>query len=171
MDIISALKTRRAIRSFSDKNIDDKEIEELLSIATLAPSAGNLHSYYFVVIRKNSIKDALVEASFSQEYIKTAPIIIVGCAVGNRSASKYGKRGEKLYSIQDTTLAMYNLWLAAIDKGFSCAWVGALDEKKARVILDLPENLRPIILMPIGYGEEKPQPHTKRKISEFYKNI
>jgi nitroreductase len=171
MDVISAIEKRRSTRDFSEKNIDDSLIEKLLHIATLAPSAGNLQSWFFVVIRKNSIKEALVEATNGQEYITSAPVIITGCADVNKSASKYGERGKQLYAIQDTTLAMYNLWLAAIDNGLSCAWLGALDEQKTRVILDLPSNLRPIILLSIGYSKKTPEAPERKKISNVYKTI
>jgi nitroreductase len=154
MDIEKAIKKRSSIRSFTSQKIQKEDLEHLLEIACLAPSAGNLQSFSLLIVEEKKTKDLLAEAAYGQYFISEAPIVIIGCADLKQSAKKYGKRGEELYCVQDTTLVIYTLWLAALKRNLSAAWVGAFSEREVSKILKLPKNLRPIIMLPIGYSKE-----------------
>lgn len=154
MDIEEVIKKRSSVRSFSSKKISKEDLEDLLKMAVLAPSAGNLQSFLLIVIDNQKTKDLLSKAAYEQYFISEAPTVIVGCVDLKQSAKKYKKRGEDLYCIQDTTLAMYTLWLASLKKGLSAAWVGAFDEKEVSKILKISKNLRPIIILALGYAKK-----------------
>jgi nitroreductase len=171
MDIEEAIKKRASVREFSSKKISKEDLEYLLKIACLAPSAGNLQSFSLLIIDDQKIKDFLSEAAYGQYFISEAPIVIIGCADLKQSAKKYGKRGEELYSIQDTTLVIYTVWLAALKKGLSAAWVGAFSEKEAAKILKLPKNLRPIIMLALGYSKGAPEITEKAFFKEKILNL
>lgn len=47
--------------------------------------------------------------------------------------------------------------LAAYALGLSSCWVGAFDEEEVKFILELPEHIRPLAILPVGYSEEKPE--------------
>lgn len=49
--------------------------------------------------------------------------------------------------------------------------MGAFDEGMVSKILNLPENLRPIIILPVGYPDEEPEITPRRKISDLVKEI
>ena len=171
MDIEEAIKKRSSVREFSSKKILKSDLEHLLKIACLAPSAGNLQSFSLLIIDDQKIKDLLSEAAYGQYFISEAPLVIVGCADLKQSAKKYGKRGEELYSIQDTTLVIHTLWLIALKKGLSAAWVGAFSEKEAANILKLPKNQRPIIMLALGYSKEPPEITEKAPFKEKILNL
>ena len=172
MQTLDAVKKRRSIRNFDpDKSITDKQIDTLLEAARLAPSAGNLQSRYFVFTTDPKIKEKLAESAHNQDFVSAAPLVIVSCADLKRSSSKYGERGSSLYAIQDATIATQNIWLAATDIGLATTWVGAFDEKSVAKILDLPDHLRPIAILPIGYPAESPAPTPRQKIKEISKRI
>ncbi len=154
MDVIECIKARKSVRAFEKRHVDDEIIEKLLEAAVNAPSAGNAQDWEFVVVKRDDFKDLLSKAAFGQEFIKEAPVVIVVCTNLRRIYQNYGERGVSLYCIQDTAAATENMLLAACNYGLGACWVGAFNEEKVRQILYLPEHVRPLVIVPIGYPKE-----------------
>jgi len=172
MDVFEAIKKRRSIRRFDpNKEVTDKQIEKLLEAARWAPSAGNMQSWFFVVVKDKKTKDQLVEAARGQDFIAQAPVIFVSCADLERSASRYGSRGSSFYAIQDATIATQNIWLTATEMGLGGVWIGAFEKDEVSQVLELPSHLRPIALLPIGYPAESPSPPSRRSIKEISRKL
>jgi len=167
MDVFEAIKHRRSIREYTRRDVSKDLIEKIIDAARMAPSAGNMQPWEFIVIRDPQRKRKVADAALGQMFIATAPVVIVVCASPSRSASRYGSRGEKLYCLQDTAAATENLHLAAHALGLGTAWVGAFDEAAVGEILQLPPEVRPIAIIPIGYPAEKPSPPPKRNLQEI----
>ena len=122
-----------------------------------APSAGNLLSRKFYFIYREDIRKGLVGAALGQLFIADAPLLIVICA-DKRIADHYGKRGTDLYMLQDSAASVQNLLLAAHEMGLATCWIGAFKEEPVVAALNLPVNLRPIAMVPVGYPAEQPSP-------------
>ena len=155
MDILEIIKNRRSVRSFQKKEIPQEIIDKLIESLIWAPSAGNLQSRKFYFVFNQGIKEKLVGAAQEQDFIAHAPLVIVGCA-DEKISQRYGGRGKELYSICDVSASIQNLMLLAYERGLATCWVGAFDEKKVAEVLNLPGNLRPIVICPVGYPSEKP---------------
>jgi len=172
MEVFEAIRKRRSIRKFDpNKEVTDRQIEKLLEAARWAPSAGNLQSWFFVVVKNKKTKQELAKATLGQDFIAQAPVIIISCADLERSASRYGGRGKKLYAFQDATIATQNLWLAVTEMGLGAVWVGAFNEDEVSQTLNLPSHLRPIAIFPIGYPAESPEPPPRRSIKEISRKV
>ena len=171
MEFFEVIKKRRCIRKFEDKDVSDEQINILLDSARWAPSAGNLQSWFFVVVRDQKVKSQLAKAALFQMFIKNASIIIVSCADIKRSSILYRKRGRELYAIQDATIATQNIFLTATSLGLGACWVGAFNEEKVQEILSLKKHLRPVVIMPIGYPLEIPNPPRRRKLDKISKIV
>jgi nitroreductase len=171
MDVLDAIKGRRSIRAFkSGKDVSEKTVEELIIAAQWAPSAGNIQPWEFIVVRTLEIKKRLTEAAFNQSFMEEAPVVIVVCTDENRSSEGYGQRGRTLYCLQDTAAATQNMHLAAYSTGLGTCWVGAFKEEEVREILNIPNGIRPVALIPIGYASEAPAARRKRAIKELVHN-
>lgn len=157
MDILEIIKGRRSIRAHLKKSIPRNIIEELKESLIWAPSAGNLQARKFYFVFNQGIKKRLVSAALGQAFISEAPLVIVACA-DLRIEKYYGKRGSELYVLQDVAASIQNLMLFCYERGLGSAWVGAFNESKASEILNLPSNLRPVAIIPIGYPAESPKP-------------
>jgi nitroreductase len=167
MDFDKVLENRKCIRRFNlDKKVTKEQIEKILQAAILAPSAGNIQPWHFVVVKNDGIKLRLTEAALGQSFIMQAPVVIVVCIDLERAEWKYGPRGVDLYSIQATAAACENMFLEVTNLGLGACWVGAFDEKEVRNILKLDENFRPVALLPIGYSAESPISPERRPIDE-----
>jgi nitroreductase len=166
MDAMSCIKGRASVRSFRRDDIADVVMDEILEAAIAAPSARNCQDWEFVVVKEQQNKERLAEASGGQGMIREAPVVVVVCS-NLKKISRCGARGESLYSIQDTAAATQNLMLAAWDKGIGSCWVGAFDEGKVRQILVLPEHVRPVAVIPLGYPDEKPVKPERWPLKDF----
>ncbi len=165
-DVIAAIEERRSVRQFEETKIPEATIGRLLASAHLAPSAGNLEPWKFVVVRRDDLKNRLVQAAYGQDFLASAPVCIVVCADPARSASRYGERGAKLYCIQDTAAAVQNILLTATAYGLGSCWVGAFDEEQVKESLDLDDNLRPVAIIPVGYPAGEVEEIPRRSVDE-----
>ena len=173
MDFSKVIKKRHCTRKFdTKKRVDEGQIKKLIKTASLAPSEGNLQPWFFIIIQNQKIKQKLKEATFSQTAIEKASVIIITCIKQDLGSEKYGDRGLNLYSIQSTAVATEHIFLEAINLGLAAFWIGSFNEEKVKNILELEDNLRPVVIMPVGYSSERPF-FTKRKnveeISKFIK--
>lgn len=155
------LGTRRSVRSFADKPVPDYYLERILEACDMAPSSGGLQTFEIYRVKSPETKGQLASAARDQGFVAEAPLLLVFCANSTRSSARFGRRSE-LFSIQDATIATAYSQLAAVAMGLSCVWVGAFDEGKVSAILGLPAGLRPVAMLPVGYGNEKPEGKTTR---------
>ena len=167
MDVLEAIKGRRSIRAFKNRDVPAEIVEKLIDAARWAPSAGNIQPWEFIIVRKPKIKRRLVEAALDQVFIEEAPVVIVVCANEVRSSQGYGVRGETLYCIQDTAAAIQNIHLTAYSLGLGTCWVGAFREEETREILKIPYGIRPVAIIPVGYSAEAPTPRMRKSISQI----
>ena len=158
MDLFDAIKNRRSIRSFKPDPVPETLLKEILEAAQWAPSAGNCQARDFIIVKNPKIKRRLCEAAFEQSFVEKAPVDIVVCANEKRSAAVYGSRGKNLYCILDAAAAVQNILLAVHALGLGTCWVGAYSDEEVAHALDLPEWIKPIAIIPIGYPDEKPEP-------------
>jgi nitroreductase len=165
MDVLEAIKGRRSIRAFKNRNVSQELVEKLIEAAIWAPSAGNIQPWEFVIVRRVEIKRGLAEAALDQKFIEEAPVVIVVCADENRSSQRYGVRGKALYCIQDTAASVQNINLVAYSFGLGTCWIGAFREEEARKILRVPKGMRPVAMIPVGYPAEAPLPRSRRSLN------
>lgn len=154
MELTEAIKKRRSVRRFKSDPVDDKIIQRIIELGNMAPSAGNLQPRDFIIVTNKDQRFALAQAALNQTFIYDAPVVVTVCVNYDRAAS-YGSRGRDLYCIQDSAAAVENMLLAAVDFGLASCWVGAFNEKKVSQVLDLPSQVRPVALLPIGYPLEE----------------
>lgn len=154
MDVVECIEGRTSIRAFGPEPVEDSVVEEMLRLANLAPSAGNLQARDFIVVKGAKTKKMLAEASYEQDFVRTAPVVVVFCANLKRIAH-YGERGRSLYSLQDVAAAVQNSMLYLHSKGLGSVWVGAFDEERVRAVLGIPSEARPVVILPIGHPAEE----------------
>lgn len=128
----------------------------------MAPSAGNLQAREFVVVQDKDKKSLLTDAALGQGFISEAPIVFVVCVNYDR-IRRYGDRGCELYVYHDTGAAVENMLLAAYSLGLGSCWVGAFDEPSVSGCLGLPDYIRPVAIVPVGYSAEKPGVPSRRR--------
>jgi nitroreductase len=170
MTVFETISARRSIRAFQDRPVEPLKLAAVLDALVQAPSAGNCQAYQVFVIRTAALKNALARAALGQDFLAQAPVVLVFCTAHGRTA-RYGERGRNLYSIQDATTAAAYAQLAATAQGLGTCWVGAFNEDTVSRFLQLSADLRPIILMPLGYANESPPRPPRRPVAEAVQEL
>ncbi|MBW3012912.1 nitroreductase family protein [Candidatus Woesearchaeota archaeon] len=155
MDVYELIKKRRSIRKYRPDPIEWDKVAKILNAGHHAPSAGNLQSWRFIVVKDPETKNKIANAAFNQLWMETAPVHIVICASLSRSSQTYGVRGERLYVVQDCAMAAMSMLLAAESLGLATCFVGAFDEGQLKRDLDIPDNARPQGIITLGHADEK----------------
>ncbi|MFX1295413.1 MAG: nitroreductase family protein [Promethearchaeota archaeon] len=158
MNVKKAIQKRRSIREFENQPISDKQLQSLMEVIQLAPSASNIQSYKFIIVKDEYLKTELGNLSSNQTFISNAAVIFVG--IGNPSR-------EKWYKV-DVAIAMEHLALQAVELGLGSCWIGAFDEEKIKNLLKIPKNLRIIALMPIGISAQNPPARPRKSLNELF---
>ncbi len=157
MEVLDAIRGRRSIRRFKNAPLPASLVSALEESLVDAPSAGNLQSRRFHFVFRDETRRLIATAAYSQNFIREAPLAVVCCA-DLEIASRYGARGRSLYCLQDVAASIQNMLLAAYSRGLGGVWVGAFDEKEVSRILNLPDHVRPVAIVPVGYPDENPPP-------------
>ena len=171
MDFFDVVQARQSVRAYADRAVEPGSLKRILEALNRAPSAGNLQAYEVILVRHPDRKRALVEASGGQDFVGAAPIVLVFCAHPARSAPRYHERGERLYSIQDATIACTYAMLAATALGLGTVWVGAFDDEAVRTSLDLPKGWLPVAILPVGVPAESSPPSPRRDRTDLVREM
>ena len=147
MNVIDAIKKRASVRSYLDKPMEDEELNAVLEAGRLAPSADNRQEWRFVVVKDGEVRRKLGEAANGQSFVGDAAAVIVACAVTDGHVMSCGQLSYPI----DVAIALDHISLAAVEYGLGSCWIGAFNEGKVKEILGIPEEVRVVELMPIGY--------------------
>jgi nitroreductase len=160
--VMTAIKMRRSIRHYKNKTVDKEKLDKVLEAGRLAPSAGNLQEWKFVVVSDKSTKEKLAMAANSRS-VKEAPMIIVACATITDCILG---SGQLTYPI-DVAIAVNHIALKAVEEGLGTCWIGSFNEEVVKKILSIPDNIRIVTLLTIGYPKYVPGPRKRKKMEEI----
>jgi len=168
MEFIDVLKTRRSVRKFSDKDISEKLVKEIIELANFSPSAGNVQARAVVVVKDQvTIERIRAVTRGLSRFEGKIPFILVILAKPFESAERYEDRGKNLYAFQDATILASYIQLIATDKGLSTCWVGSFKETDVEEILNLPKEVTPVAMIPLGYASETPEMKERKTLEKI----
>lgn len=160
MNFLELAKSRYSCRHYAAKPIEKSHLYKVLEAGRIAPSAKNLQPWQFVVVDKDKILSA-IKSCYQKNWIQSAPCIIV--ALGNHDQSWQREDGKDHCDI-DLSIAIDHMTLAATDAGLATCWVCKFDAKKVSEILNLPDYIEPVALLPIGYPTDRADTERHKKL-------
>ncbi|MGN0193671.1 MAG: nitroreductase family protein [Pseudoramibacter sp.] len=155
-------KARFSVKKFSDKPIEEDKLEQILEAGRIAPTAANKQAQRVYVIQS---EDALAKISALSPCIygaKTVLMIAYDADEDWKNSYEDGIHSGQ----QDASIVATHIMLEAWDLGIGSCWVNMFPNTKAAQAFGLPDNIKPVLLMPIGYAAEGVKPlakHTSRK--------
>ena len=178
MDLFEAINTRRSIRKFSDKPVEEEKLLAVLDAVRRAPSWANFQCWRLVIVKDKAVKEKISELSYVESYfapkgyksnpsknaLAAAPAVIVLCADPEQSGVIWGQS----YYLVDAGIAAENLMLAARAQGLGTVYVGIYEEDKLRGLLNIPAGIRIVGLFPLGYPlEDKKEGPARKPLQEI----
>src|SRR3989442_3375315 len=155
MNVFQAISNTRIVRKYQDKEVDDRIVGLLLYMATYPLSEGNLQPWEFIVVEDPERKKSVANAALKLEHVARAPLCIVVCADVQKAALKYGKRGELVYAVEDAIQAAQMILMTANAVGLGGDLIRAFLEDELKGTLNLPDNVRPVAIVTLGYPAEE----------------
>lgn len=162
MEVSQAIKERRSIRSFKKEKVPKEEIKKLIEAAVWAPSGSNLYSWQIKVVRGSKKRNV---ERFSPGLMGNPPVLLVLCNDDEKSLES-SKLAKEVLSIMDIAIAAQNICLQATDMGLGTCYIGSFNKKAVKEILDLPDKIRPVLILSLGYPKKVPEPPSKKDVEE-----
>lgn len=163
-DIFSVMDKRRSTRKFTNQPVESTKIDEILSAADTAPTAGNFQGFEIFHIKNTKKKEQLVEAANNQKFVN-APLVLVFCKNPSRMKFDFPDYILRKFAIQDATLAAGYAQLAAQALGLSSIWVGMFDEQKVMNVINT--DLTPSSILCVGYPQKQKYPKLRRNLKDL----
>lgn len=143
MTVFEAIRDRRSIRSYKSDPIPPEKLEICLEAMRLASSGGNRQPWKFVLVQSPELREKMVAACNGQSFVGDAPLIVVACAVP--TASEKG-------AYVNLSIPIDHLQLVAHEQGLGTCWIGAFKEDEIKQLLNIPEDVRVVHVMTVGYA-------------------
>jgi len=178
-DVHELFRRQRAIRNFTDEDVPDALVEQVLTAATHAPSGSNTQPWHFIVIRDPSVKQAISEvyeearadisrvatpsAGGVRQPLSAAPVLIVACVNTPASGHAGFQTGASIYP------SVQNILLAARALGLGSVLTTLHRRRKARIheILGIPDHIESAAIIPLGWPDREYGPNRRPPLEQF----
>ena len=172
------LATRRTIRKYSERKVNDELLNRLLTEASRTQTMGNLQLYSVVVTRSDEMKARLAPAHFNQPMVTGAPVVLTICADFNRTS--VWARNRKAEPGYDNFLSFQNAAIDALlytqtlcnlmdEEGLGYCYLGTTVYMPQMIIdvLQLPKLVMPVATLTVGWPAEEPPLSDRLPLESF----
>lgn len=164
---MQTINTRRSIRRYQDKDVDNTLLTQLIKEAERTQTMGNLQLYSVVVTRSKELKTKLAPAHFNQPMVTGAPVVLTFCADYRRTTlwaeqrqatPGYDNPLSFVNSMTDALLFCQTFCNLAEEEGLGCCFLGTTVYQPQSIIdtLQLPELVFPVATITLGWPDENP---------------
>lgn len=164
MEFEKVIEDRKSTRKFSDRRVEKDKLEKILNAGRIAPTAKNLQPFKIYVIESDEGLEKLDKATRCRYGAKT---VLLVC--GDKEKG-YKKEEYPIY-VMDVSIVTTHMMLEATNLGVDNIWIEMFDGKVISEEFDIPENLIPVCLLPIGYKSKlcppSPMHKIRKKISDL----
>lgn len=175
---MQTINTRRSIRRYQDKDVDNTLLTRLIKEAERTQTMGNLQLYSVVVTRSKELKTKLAPAHFNQPMVTGAPVVLTFCADYRRTTlwaeqrqatPGYDNPLSFVNAMTDALLFCQTFCNLAEEEGLGCCFLGTTVYQPQSIIdtLQLPELVFPVATITLGWPDENPPLSDRLPVSTF----
>lgn len=156
MSMYDLILSRRSVRSFKADPAPEETLKRMVNAARLAPSGANRQPLRYLVVTAPELRSRIFETLKWAAYIAPA-----GDPQPEHEPTAYviflvDERVETGIYKYDVGFAAENFLLAGLAEGVAGCALLSFDPKRVVEIFDLPEHLRPDLVVALGYADEEP---------------
>lgn len=162
--MLDAIIQRQSVRSYDGgRPVPAETVRELLEAGFAAPSANNSRPWEVVVVTDEGLRDRLSQTHSWSYFVKEAPVVFAVCGDPRKSPDHW---------LEDCSALIENLLIAAQALGLGACWVAACGgegnerEVHVRSALGIPDEIRPVALIPVGYPAEALKRRSPRLLTQ-----
>jgi len=150
MELLELMRSRRSVRTYADTTLSQEQLDTLLEAASLAPTSRNRKPCRFFAVTERPVLEQLSQAKQAGAAFTAQSGAAIVVAADSEVSDTW---------IEDSSIAMTYMMLAAESLGLGCCWVqmhlrsdadGNSAEARVRDILDLPEHFRIVGFLALG---------------------
>ena len=164
MNFQELIRARHSVRDYQPTPVPEEALVRVLEAAQLAPSAANYQPWHFFVVRDEALRQRLFNHE-RQTWISAAPVVIVACSYPQKAWVR--SMDGKSHADVDSAIAMDHLVLAATEEGLGSCWICAFNPQVVREALQLPAELEPVAITPLGYPATTPGATPRKPLDEI----
>ncbi|GAB1401534.1 nitroreductase family protein [Elusimicrobiota bacterium] len=163
--VIKNILNRKSVRQYTSQNVEKEKIDAIIKAGMAAPSAVNLQPWEIILITDRKILNEVAQKHPYASFTKNASVAIVVCGNSEKSPD---------YWVQDCSAVTENILLATESLGLGAVWCGIYPNQdrvaEIQKILNLPKNIVPLSLIPLGYPKGENLPKQKYNPSKIHIN-
>ena len=194
LSVPEAIATRHSVRKYTDQPVPGQDIETILKLSGLAPSAWNIQPWRFAVVRNPEVKARLKAAAYGQGQVESAPVVLVvysdmQYALANldevvhpgfpaeqrapyiegilKAFAGQSIDEQETWGAGQAYIAVGYLSLAARSLGYDTSIMLGFNPEQVKEILDLPAHVRIPAIIPLGVAAEEGFPHYRYETSKI----
>jgi nitroreductase len=164
MEYSELIGARYSVRAYRPDPVEDTKLQAVLEAARLAPTAANRQPFQLIVLHTAGREEEIGKI-YHRPWFVQAPLVIAVCAIASQAWVRESDRFNA--RLIDAAIVADHLILAAADAGLGTCWVAAFNVEAARRVLQLPEDVEPVIFTPLGYPADRPEPKLRKPLDEL----
>ena len=166
MEVMEALKGRKSVKSYLPTPVEEEKLQKVLEAGRLARSSYNSQCRKFIVVTDPAVKKAIHDKAGTQPMIEQAPVVLVLCATPDTEHEDAMPCGEVKHPI-DMALSGAYMMLEAYDQGLGTCWLGAFDAEAVKRTLGIPEDVKVVTMIPVGYHDGTQERKPRKSLEEI----
>ena len=175
MELKTCIETRRSVRRFKDEPVSRETLEELVRLASYAPSWKNTQTVRWAAVsgekKDRFAREAVMDFAGNRAIIDSCPVLLVQTCVRGRSGferdGSYSTAKGDRWEMFDAGAAAQTMCLAAHDMGLGTVIMGIFEPAKAAEILELPEERSVSALIALGWPDQEPAMPRRKSVEEL----
>lgn len=173
--MLEVIESRRSIRKYANKEVEEEKIFKLLDSARLAPSGSNTQPWNYIIVKSDELRRELSVVTHNQSWMMTAPVFIVCvadicCRIEDSDElylDEQSSESELKQIIRDTAISIEHIVLEAQNIGLSTCWTAWFEQSEIRPILNIPNDKYVCCVLTVGYSDEEPKQRPRRKLEDI----
>jgi nitroreductase len=165
---LQCLFARRSVRKYTNREVPDSVVRDLLEAAMAAPSAVAKDPWHFIVVRDAATRAKIADGLPNGQMLRQSPVGIVVCGDIEKAHDR-----QESFMLQDCSAAIENLLVAAGLLGLGACWLGVHPRPERvqhiRALFRLEPRIVPLAVIALGYPDESPAPRTRYQESAVHK--
>ena len=165
MELLKLMSDRYTCRRYSEENIKEEDLNKILEAGRVAPTSHNNQPQRIYVVKSEEAKEKLMK-DFAYNY--KAPCYLV-CGYNLDEVWRNDLDGDRESGDIDVSIVITHMMLMAEELGLGACWIGRITPELVKKNLDIPENVKVVAVLSLGYHREDDRSsklHTIRRSNE-----